>query len=265
MIETVELLTLLCLPAFLLLDLLLPGRTRYRASRFWRLRALGVTAFSFWFALVVSEQWGALLGDFTLVDGTRLGTVGGAAVAILLYELAHYGYHRVAHGWEPLWRLHQMHHSAESLDAFGANYIHPLDLAFFTTWATLVFVLLGLTPGAVALGAGFLAFNAVFQHANVKTPRWLGYLIQRPESHHLHHARGYHRSNYADLPLIDMLFGTFENPAQVEGELGYYDGASARLGSMLVGRDVTVTPEDPAEAPTRPYSREDVRELLEAA
>ena len=43
---------------------------------------------------------------------------------------------------------------------------------------------------AAVLATFFLTFNAMFQHANVNTPHWLGYLIQRPESHNIHHALG---------------------------------------------------------------------------
>jgi len=79
----------------------------------------------------VTEFWGRFFGDFHLIEGSALGTIGGAAVGVLVYEFVHYWYHRAAHEWNWLWRLHQMHHSAESLDAFGANYIHPLDAALF--------------------------------------------------------------------------------------------------------------------------------------
>lgn len=64
----------------------------------------------------------------------------------------------------------------------------------------------------------------MFQHANIRTPRWLGYLIQRPESHAVHHGRGIHRYNYADLPLWDIIFGTFRNPETATGEVGFYRG-----------------------------------------
>ena len=89
------------------------------------------------------------------------------------------------------------------------------------------------------MASAFLAFNAAFQHANIRTPRWLGYLIQRPESHGVHHGRGIHRYNYADLPLWDMVFGTFRNP-QPEATprtAGFYPGASARLATMLAFRE----------------------------
>ncbi len=178
-----------------------------------------------------------------MLDLSGLGPWGGAAVGIVVYEFLHYGYHRAVHASDWLWRFfgHQMHHSAESLDAFGAYYLHPVDAAMFTTWGSLVFVpLLGLSTEAAIIGALFLTFNAMFQHANIRTPHWLGYLIQRPESHNIHHALGAHRYNYADLPLIDMLFGTFRNPRELQStECGFYAGASGRIGEMLIGRDVT--------------------------
>ena len=132
-----------------------------------------------------------------------------------------------------------MHHSAESLDAFGAYYLHPFDVFFFTSISSLVFFpLLGLAPEAGALAAAFLTFNAMFQHANISTPRWLGYLIQRPESHAVHHGRGIHRYNYSDLPVWDMMFGTFRNPRTQDGPVGFYTGASTRIIDMLTFRDV---------------------------
>jgi sterol desaturase/sphingolipid hydroxylase (fatty acid hydroxylase superfamily) len=78
----------------------------------------------------------------------------------------------------------------------------------------------------------------MFQHANIRTPHWLGYLVTRPECHSAHHERGVHGRNYGDIPLYDMLFGTFHNPKSFEGEVGFWDGASAKIGPMLVGREI---------------------------
>jgi sterol desaturase/sphingolipid hydroxylase (fatty acid hydroxylase superfamily) len=240
MAETIELIGLALLPLFLMLGLVWSHRS-FKAPRFWRLRALLVTVFSFALSTGVALSWGSVLGEGSLLDASVLGTVGGALLGILVYELVHYWYHRLAHEHDLLWRwAHQMHHSAESVDAFGAYYLHPLDTFFFTSWSTLVFFpFLGLSPTSGAIAGAFLMFNAMFQHANVRTPRWLGYIVQRPESHCVHHARDVHRHNYSDLPLWDMAFGTFENPRTFEGEAGFYDGASSRLFDMLVGRDVT--------------------------
>jgi sterol desaturase/sphingolipid hydroxylase (fatty acid hydroxylase superfamily) len=66
--------------------------------------------------------------------------------------------------------------------------------------------------------------------------------VQRPESHSRHHARGVHAGNYSDLPLFDLLFGTFHNPRDFAAETGFYDGASSRVADMLRFRDVSTAP-----------------------
>jgi len=240
MIAILETLTLAIIPAFLVLDLLHRAR-RFESTRWWRARALVVSALNFALSVGVAVFWAGFFGTRTIFDLSGWGPLGGAAIGILAYELLHYAYHRAAHSFDWLWRsAHQMHHSAESLDAFGAYYMHPLDNVLFTTLSSLVFFpLLGVSAAAGAVGALFLTFNAMFQHANIRTPHWVGYLVQRPESHGIHHSRGVHRHNYSDLPLWDMVFGTFHNPREFEGDVGLAPGASARIGSMLLGRDVS--------------------------
>jgi len=100
-------------------------------------------------------------------------------------------------------------------------------------------VVLGLDPLAAAIVGYLFVFYSFFQHWNVNTPQWLGYVIQRPESHCIHHRLGLHYYNFADLPLWDMLFGTFRNPAARETPVsaGFYRGGSARLGAMLAFRE----------------------------
>jgi len=51
-----------------------------------------------------------------------------------------------------------------------------------------------------------------------------------------------HTHNFADLPLIDMVFGTFRNPAGFEHDTGFWPGASRRVVDMLRMRDVTRPP-----------------------
>jgi sterol desaturase/sphingolipid hydroxylase (fatty acid hydroxylase superfamily) len=231
---------LLSLPIFLVMDAVRPHR-RFATPRGWKARALVVTALTFVLSLEIGELWGRMLGRWSLADGAALGTWGGALAGILVYELVLYWYHRAAHRFDWLWRVaHQMHHSPESLEALGAYYTHPLDTLVFTSSAIVVFFPgLGLTPEAGAVAMAFLSFNSAFQHANIRTPHWLGYLIQRPESHGVHHERGVHAFNYSDLPLWDIAFGTFRNPVAWEGETGFYRGGSSRVVEMLVGRDVS--------------------------
>lgn len=238
--EIIEMTTLLLIPGFIVLDLFYRAR-RFKTTKWWRLRAAVVTVLTFLLATEVAMFWAKVFGENTLFDLSGLGVIAGALVGILVYEFVHYWYHRAVHRYDFLWRnIHQMHHSAESLDAFGAYYLHPLDTVMFTTWSSLVlFPLLGIAPMAGVLCAFFLTFNAMFQHANIRTPHWLGYIIQRPESHGVHHARRVHQHNFSDLPIWDMAFGTFVNPRNWETDCGFYEGASARIPEMLIGRDVT--------------------------
>lgn len=241
MIDFLAFLPLALIPAFMVLALVHEAR-HFDKPRWWKTRMTLTTVAVVAGSIAIAGFWGTLLGDFHLLDGSQLGTWAGAAVGILAYELVHYWYHRSVHRFDWLWRLaHQMHHSAEVMDAFSANYLHPVDLIMFTTWSSLVFFpVLGLSLEAGLIAAAWLGFNTMFQHANIRTPRWLGYLIQRPESHVVHHERGRHRYNYANLPLWDMVFGTFRNPANVDGrKAGFYFGASSRMLDMLLFRDVS--------------------------
>lgn len=200
------------------------------------------------------------LAPFAIADLTGLGTWGGAAVVMLVYQAFGYAYHRSMHSSNVLFRvLHQVHHSSERLDVASAFWFAPLDMAGWTLVSAAALALVGVTPEATiafVLGSSFLS---VFQHANLKTPRLLGYFVQRPESHSHHHARGVHRNNYADLPLLDLLFGTFHNPEEFAPETGYYDGASSRVGDMLLLRDVSA---EPRLAPERGAQRPEAAAVL---
>jgi len=55
--------------------------------------------------------------------------------------------------------------------------------------------------------------------------------------HTVHHARDHHRQNYG-LPLWDLLFGTWCNPAERMPVLGFEDARADRVADMLLGRDV---------------------------
>ncbi len=241
MIEILTFLPLALIPAFMLLALVHEART-YEKPRWWKTRMTLATLAVVAGAIAITAAWSMVLGDFHLFDGAQLGTWAGAAAGIVVYEFVHYWYHRTVHRYDWAWRFtHQMHHSAEVLDAFSANYLHPLDLVMFTTWSSLVFFpLLGLSLEAGLIAGAWLGFNTMFQHANIHTPRWLGYVMQRPESHVLHHERGQHRYNYANLPLWDMIFGTFRNPANVDArEVGFYLGGSTKIADMLLCRDIS--------------------------
>ena len=175
-----------------------------------------------------------------LVDMTWLGVVGGALLGYAVLSLVNYVWHRSAHTFPVMWRLfHQIHHSPQRMDMSGAALFHPLETIGFFSLATVVTTLvLGLDPVAAAATGYIAAFYGCFQHINVRTPQWLGYVIQRPEAHCIHHQRDVHAFNYGDLPIWDMLLGTFRNPESFEGAVGFDQPATNRFGAMLAFADV---------------------------
>lgn len=224
----------------MLVESLLPARPLPQVA-WWRAR--GIIAFLIFFLLssYLPILWSEQLGRLQLFDLTVLGTWGGALAGLLIYEAGVYFWHRGMHGSNLLWRgFHQMHHSAERLDTYGAFWFSPLDMIGWTVLSSLCLTLIvGITPEAATRVLYITTFLGIFQHANLRTPRWLGYFVQRPESHSHHHERGVHARNYSDLPLFDLLFGTFHNPQDFAPETGFYQGASNRLLAMLTFRDVT--------------------------
>jgi sterol desaturase/sphingolipid hydroxylase (fatty acid hydroxylase superfamily) len=231
--------------AFAVFEAVRPGRAFPKVAR-WRIKG----AFFFVLALVLTSVlpplWEGWLGNYRLIDATGLGTWGGALFGFLMLELGTYVWHRSMHSSNFLWRaLHQMHHSAERIDVWGALYFNPLDLIGFAfVYSFMLVVVAGVTPEAALIANLTATFCSFFQHSNIRTPTWLGYFIQRPEAHAFHHQRGVHAYNYSDFPPWDMLFGTWKNPARWEEKSGFYDGASARIPEMLIGMDVSKPRED---------------------
>ena len=210
-------------------------------SRAWPLRGLVSFVIFFYLSTYLPLLWNDFLAPYQLFDLSTVHPAVAAVVGLLLSEFALYWWHRGMHASDILWRVfHQLHHSAERLDTFGAFYFSPMDIIGFTALNSLALVVVvGLSPQAATAVILMTTFLSTFQHTNIRTPQWLGYIVERPESHSIHHARGIHGYNYADLPVIDLLFGTFRNPPAHERESGFYSGASERILDMLRFRDVS--------------------------
>jgi len=239
LLDPISLLVLALYASLMMWEGLAPGRT-LPVVRYWKLKGLAAFVAFFYLSTYLPLLWDQHLARYQLFDLSALGTIGSVVVGLLIYELGAYWWHRSMHSSKLLWRgFHQMHHSAERLDTYGAFWFSPLDMIGWTLFGSLCLVLVvSVTPQAATILLLSITFFAMFQHANIRTPRWIGYLIQRPESHTIHHGNGIHRYNYADLPVFDMLFGTFRNPRGFEVETGFYPGASARVADMLLFKDV---------------------------
>jgi sterol desaturase/sphingolipid hydroxylase (fatty acid hydroxylase superfamily) len=190
-------------------------------------------------SLVVPKEW---LREHRLFDGEPLGVAGGITVWYVFNTFVTYWYHRFQHRFSVPWRmLHQVHHGVPRVDIPSALMAHPFDVIVSTTLSILVTAfLLGLDPRAVAIASVCQFFITLFPHWNVRTPNWVGYFIQRPEEHILHHQREVHAGNYSDWPLWDKVFGTYRAPAEKPVQVGFERAGFAEHLKMLAFIDVNV-------------------------
>ncbi len=225
--------------ALLLAERLWPRMTLPQVRGWW-LRGLGMFTVYFFLSSYAPLLWDGLLAEHRLFDLTAWPLAAQFVLGFLSYELVLYAWHRSLHSQRGLWRLfHRMHHSAERIDALGAFYFSLWDIIGFSfiTSLALVFVV-GLAAQVATWILLVLTFFAIFQHANLRTPMWLGYIVQRPENHALHHARGVHYYNFCDLSLLDMLFGTFRNSPKGPRQAGFAPGSSTRILDLHLMRAV---------------------------
>lgn len=240
LLDPVTLIILAMYGGLMLWEFLFPGRV-LPTVRFWKIRGIISFAIFFLISSYLPMFIAPYIEPYRLFDFSNLSPLVGGIFGIIIYDLGMYFWHWSLHKSNFLWKtFHQLHHSAERLDTFGAFYFSPFDMVGWTLLSTLCFSFIaGFSPQAITVLLLISNFQSIFQHANIRTPRWLGYIIQRPESHTLHHARGIHKYNYSDLPLFDIIFGTFYNPRDFEFETGFYNGASDRVVDMLLAKDVS--------------------------
>ena len=138
---------------------------------FWRIK--GIIAFFFFFFLssYLPLWYADWLQSAQFIDLIQMNVALAAALGILLYELGMYLWHRGMHTNNILWRVfHQMHHSAERLDTYGAFFFSPFDMIGFTLLGTFCFsFIMGLPPQAITITLLVSNFFSIFQHANIKT------------------------------------------------------------------------------------------------
>ena len=245
LLDPISLIVIAMYVGVMIWEVVFPARSLPQV-KYWKLKGLTAFVIFFFLSSYLPLFIDPYLEPYRLFDLSGLGTVSGSVIGLLLYELGIYLWHRTMHQSDFLWRtFHQMHHSAERIDTYGAFFFSPMDMIGFTVVGSVCFALImGLTPQAITIIILVTNFLAIFQHANIKTPHWLGYLIQRPESHTVHHAQGIHKHNYSDLPIFDILFGTFFNPKTYEHQTGFYPGASDRISDMLLFRNISESNEN---------------------
>ena len=214
-----------------------PGRL-WPQVRGWWARAALLNGFQVLVAGLGPWLWDPWLRELRPWNADALGTTGGALLGYFVITFVYYWWHRWRHEVAWLWRwVHQIHHSPQRIEIITSFYKHPLEILINGLLSSAIcYFVVGLGPAATVQAVLLTGLAELFYHWNVRTPYWLGFLVQRPESHCVHHQSGHHRQNFSDLPFWDMLFGSFHNPRLWDSTCGFRPEQESQLGAMLTGR-----------------------------
>lgn len=241
MIVTLTVLVLAIL--MMIVERLKPGRVFPSVPTWWA-RAIALNLAQVGIVFLAGYTWDGWMVRHRFWSADGLGYAGGATVGYVVITFIYYWWHRARHEVDFLWRwFHQVHHSPQRIEIITSFYKHPFELLANGVLSSLiVYWVVGLNAETATLTVTLTGIAELFYHWNVGTPYWLGFLIQRPESHLIHHQKGLHAYNYGDLPLWDILFKTFRNPRKFGASCGFDDMRELQLGAMLRGKDVNVPP-----------------------
>jgi len=225
-----------------------PGRIRDRVRHDLRNLTLGVgnallVALLFGGLFVIQESWTEAAG-FGLLRVLELPLWLQIVVAVLLFDLWMYAWHRANHRIPFLWRFHRMHHSDPALDASTGVRFHPGELILSSIARVAILPLLGMSLWHLAIYEAILLPVILFHHSNVRFPRWMDLgllpLIVTPAMHRVHHSRWQPEtdSNYGSIfPWWDRLFGSFRlrrDPSTIEiGLDDLSDGKWQSIGGLM--------------------------------
>ena len=220
-----------------------PNQNLPRVSGWWS-RSVRSCIFRLFVVLVISYLYYVtpFVKDFHVFNFKVWMTpfIGGIA-GYLVDTFFDYWTHRFRHDNYFLWLgVHQVHHAPSRIQTITSFYKHPNENILEVIITGVVSVaILGLDPiGAAWVQFWVILINLIY-HTNIRTPRWMGYFIQRPEMHLIHHARNVQYYNFADLPIWDILFGTFRNPQPpYKGPCGFSDLAELKTTDMLTFHEV---------------------------
>ncbi len=180
-----------------LLERMMPGWPLPHV-RTWPLRVVLVNAIQLGIVVLAGltwERWLSSASLFKLSDHTS--PLVGGFIAYFIATFIFYWWHRWRHEHDWLWRLfHQIHHSPQRLEVITSFYKHPGEMVVNSILGSLiVYTVLGLSIEAGAIYTAFTALGEFFYHTNIRTPRWVGFVFQRPEMHRIHHQHERHKNN----------------------------------------------------------------------
>ena len=141
-------------------------------------------------------------------------SVLGWAAAFILYDLAWYVDHRIAHRTGFFWAMHHVHHSSPEYNMTVASRGFILDMTLFSRPTFYLLPILGITPYHFMVVSIASNIWGIAQHTRmVGKLGWLDWFFATPSNHRVHHGSNpkYLDRNYGEVWIIwDRLFGTYK-------------------------------------------------------
>ncbi len=189
-------------------------------------------------ALAVTLLWVLAMGwaeahRFGLLHWLQLSSWTRLFLAVVLFDVWMYGWHRMNHRVPFFWRFHRTHHSDPKMDVTTAHRFHFGEIFFSSLFRVPIILLLGMRLEELIIYEAAMVIIVQLHHANVGLPdrldRLLRLLIVTPAIHKVHHSRLQPEtdSNYSSLfSMWDRLFRTLRlraDPRTIQFGLGGFD------------------------------------------
>jgi sterol desaturase/sphingolipid hydroxylase (fatty acid hydroxylase superfamily) len=224
---------------FFILERVLPGR-ELPDTPGWYSRAAYLNLCQLGIVLLAGVAWNRWLQSWAVFHiSESMPSFLQGFIGWFVGTFIFYWWHRARHESKFLWRVcHQVHHSPARIELLTAFYKHPIEIFADSVIASaIMYSLLGASPTAGEWFSVFAVLGEYFYHSNLRTPHWVGYVLQRPEHHSIHHQLDLHGFNFGDITWWDRLFGTFRETDGFAAQCGFPDGHERNLGEMLIFRD----------------------------
>lgn len=216
--------------------------TKLEPAKNWYIRAFIFNGIQALIAFSGAYLWDTWFTNFSLFSIANFAMGWQIVIGYLTITFIYYWWHRMRHSIPLLWNhLHQFHHSPTRIEVITSFYKHPFEIILNGILSSaILYLLLGLHVNAVGLCVLATGLAEIVYHMNIKTPHYMGLFFQRPEMHRIHHEQGSHHHNYSDLPIWDMLFGTYNNPAVIDVKTGFPDTGELRILELLKGKRIPI-------------------------
>ncbi|GLS25599.1 sterol desaturase family protein [Marinibactrum halimedae] len=150
--------------------------------------------------------------------------VAAGVIFFFLYSFGGYWLHRFKHSNRFLWKyIHRFHHSPKHMESRVSMYRHPLEMFVNSAYILPLGYLFGASFEVICVALTIEGCLEAFHHSNIrlnKRFKWLGYFIQTPSMHLVHHEVDVHRHNYSTI-FWDSIFGTAKIPDNDEIGVGF--------------------------------------------